>query len=120
MTSLSAPGSRTVREPALVAVPPSRAPHGARLVRLRLRDRPGSLAAIAGHFARHGVNVLKLEVVGREGGWAIDDFLVSGAGVPAALADLEPDVTVLANRPNVDCRHTLPSLKDFRLSIDTT
>jgi len=102
MTSLSTPPSRAVREPALVAVPRGRAPQGARLVRLRLRDRPGSLAAIAGHFAQHGVNVLKLEVVGREGGWAIDDFLVSGAGVPAALSELEPDVTVLANRPNVD------------------
>ncbi len=46
--------------------------------------------------------MLRLEVLGREGGWAVDDFLVSGAGLPAALAELEPDVTVLANRPNVD------------------
>jgi hypothetical protein len=71
-------------------------------VRLRLRDRPGSLASIAGHFAAHGVNVLRLEIVGQEGGWAIDDFLVSGSGLTAALAELEPEVTVLANRPDVD------------------
>jgi hypothetical protein len=71
-------------------------------VRLRLRDRPGSLAAVAGHFSAHGVNVLRLEVLGREGGWAVDDFLVSGAGLGAALAELGPDVAVLADRPGVD------------------
>lgn len=103
MSSLSRLGSARVgREPALVKLPPSRAPHGARLVRLRLPDRPGSLASITGHLAGHGVNVLRLEVLGREGGWAVDDFLVSGAGLPAALAELGPDVSVLANRPNVD------------------
>jgi predicted amino acid-binding ACT domain protein len=91
-----------MREPLLVTVPPSRAPQGARLIRLRLRDRPGSLAAITRHLAEHRVNVLRLEVLGREGGWAVDDFLVSGAGLSAALAELEPEVTVLANRPNVD------------------
>jgi ACT domain len=94
--------ARAVREPLLVRLPPSRAPQGARLVRLRLPDRPGSLAAIAAHLAGHGVNVLRLEVLGREGGWAVDDFLVSGAGLPAALAELESDVAVLADRPNVD------------------
>jgi hypothetical protein len=103
MTSLSRLGSsRAVREPLPVTLPQSRAPLGARLVRLRLRDRPGALAAITGHLAAHGVNVLRLEVLGREGGWAVDDFLVSGAGLPAALAELEPEVSVLANRPNVD------------------
>ena len=65
-------------------------------------DRPGSLAAITRHLAEHNVNVLRLEVLSREGGWAVDDFLVSGAGLPAALAELEPDISVLANRPNVD------------------
>jgi hypothetical protein len=103
MTSLSRLGNaRSVREPLLVPLPTSRAPHGARLVRLRLRDRPGSLAAITRHLAEHKVNVIRLEVLGREGGWAVDDFLVSGAGLAAALAELEPDVAVLANRPNVD------------------
>ena len=56
------------------------------------RDRPGSLAAITRHLAEHGVNVLRLEVLDREAGWAVDDFLVSGAGLPAALAELEPDM----------------------------
>jgi hypothetical protein len=91
-----------MREPSLVTLPQSRAPQGARLIRLRLRDRPGSLAAIARHLADHKVNVLRLEVLGREGGWAVDDFLVSGAGLTAALAELDPEVSVLANRPNVD------------------
>src|SRR5262249_12264225 len=103
MTSLSRLGNaRAVREPLLVTLPPSPAPPGAPLLRRRLRDRPGSLAAITRHLAEHGVNVLRLEVLGREGGWAVDDFLVSGAGLPAALAELEPEITVLANRPNVD------------------
>ena len=103
MTSLSRLGSgRAVREPLLVPIPQSRAPQGARLVRLRLRDRPGSLAAITRHLADHGVNVLRLEVLGREGGWAVDDLLVSGAGLPTALAELGPESSVLADRPNVD------------------
>src|SRR5262245_22237126 len=103
MTSLSRLGSaRAVREPLLVTLPPSRAPHGARLVRLRLHDRPGSLAAITRHLAEHNVNVLRLEVLGREGGWAVDDFLVSGAGLSAALAALEPEIALLANRRDVD------------------
>jgi hypothetical protein len=91
-----------MREPLLVAMPHSRAPQGARLIRLRLRDRPGSLAAITRHLAGHDVNVLRLEVLAREGGWAVDDLLVSGAGLTAALAELGPDVAVLANRGNVD------------------
>src|SRR5262245_17692079 len=102
MTSLSRLGSaRAVREPLLVGLPPSRAPHGARFVRLRLRDRPREPAAITRHLAEHNVNVRR-EVLGRECGWAVDDLLVSGAGLAAALGDLEPGVSVLANRPNVD------------------
>jgi hypothetical protein len=73
-------------------------------VRLRLPDRPGSLAAIAGHFAAHGLNVLRVEVLDRESGWVIDDFLVSGPDVAAALDRLNPEVTVLARRPGLDLR----------------
>jgi len=105
MSSWSPPGRPAAagsRGPAPVAVPRHRAPKGAQLVRLRLPDRPGSLAATAGHFAGHGVNVLRLEVVGQEGGWAVDDFLLAGSGLPAALSGLGPDVTVLARRPGVD------------------
>ena len=70
---------RGQRGPALVALPRSRVGTDARLVRLRLPDRPGSLAAIAGHLAAHGLNVLRLEVLDRESGWVVDDFLVAGA-----------------------------------------
>jgi hypothetical protein len=58
-------------DPAVVALPRARAPKGAELVRLRLPDRPGSLAGIAGHFAAHGVDVLRLEVLGRQAGLAM-------------------------------------------------
>jgi predicted amino acid-binding ACT domain protein len=90
------------RQPALVPLPRPGAPRGARLVRLRVRDRPGSLAAVAGHFAQHGVNVLRLEVLTREAGFAIDDFLLSGPNLTAALETLGSDAIVLANRHDVD------------------
>ena len=60
------------RSPALVTLPG--APRGARLVRLRVRDRPGSLAAVTGHLAEFGVDVIRVEVLNREAGWAIDDL----------------------------------------------
>ena len=95
---------RGQREPALVALPRSRVATDARLVRLRLPDRPGSLAAIAGHLAAHGLNVLRLEVLDRESGWVVDDFLVAGADVGPALDRLAAGVEVLACRPGVDLR----------------
>jgi len=90
------------RRPALVALPASGAPKGARLVRLRVRDRPGSLAAVARHLAEHGVNVLRLEVLARESGWAIDDLLVTGSELDTALETLGTTATVLADRGNAD------------------
>ena len=55
-----------------MTIPGRSAPRGARLVRLRVRDRPGSLAVVTGHLAAHGVDVLSLEVLTRESGFAID------------------------------------------------
>jgi hypothetical protein len=89
-------------KPELVRAPRGNVPAGARLVRLRLPDRPGSLAGVTERFAAHRVDVLRLEVVAREDGFAVDDFLVSGPGLQSALADLRPDVLVLAERENVD------------------
>jgi hypothetical protein len=86
----------------IVPLPVGSVRRDARLVRLRLPDRPGSLAGIASDFADHGVNVLRLEVLATQSGWAVDDFLVSGSGVGTALKELPPEVTVLANRPGVD------------------
>jgi hypothetical protein len=93
-----------VRGPALVQLPRARAPKGAELVRLRLPDRPGSLAAIAGHFAAHGVDVLRLEVLGRSSGLAIDDFLVAGPALDDAIAGLGSHASLLARRPGIDLR----------------
>src|SRR5579872_4118720 len=66
-------------------VPRSRPPGGSELVRLRLPDRPGSLAAVLGHLADHGVDVLALEVLDRSSGVAVDDLLLSVAGLDEAL-----------------------------------
>ena len=101
MTSLSRLGRRhgQCASPLLVTLPaqpgasrrPARPPPPARPAGKPRRDRAATSPSTAS-------NVLRLEVLGREGGWAVDDFLVSGAGLPAALAELEPDVAVLANR----------------------
>lgn len=101
MSGSSQPASN---EPARVQLPRARAPKGAELVRLRLPDRPGSLARIAGHFAAHGVDVLRLEVLGRRSGVAIDDFLVAGPGLDEALEGIGTHAAVLARRPGVDLR----------------
>jgi len=90
--------------PERVEVPRRRAPGDAHLIRVRLRDRPGALAAITARLATHAVDVLRLEVLGREGGFAIDDILVAGAGLSAALAEFGSEVTVLADRPGVELR----------------
>lgn len=88
----------------LVANPPRRAPGAAHLVRVRLHDRPGSLASVTAALARHGVDVLGLEVLARDDGFAVDDLLVVGVGLHAALAELGAEGAVLAERPGVDLR----------------
>ena len=90
------------RSPALVTLPGRNAPRGARLVRLRVRDRPGSLAAVTGHLAQYGVDVIRVEVLNRESGWAIDDLLVTGHELDEALATLDRNATVLADRLEVN------------------
>ena len=91
-----------VWRPERVEVPRRRAAGDAQLVRLRLRDRPGSLAAVSALLATHGVDVLRLEVLGREGGFAVDDLLLAGAELEAALEELGPEAAVLAKRQGVD------------------
>ena len=82
-------GGGDARSPVAVERPRARAPRGAELVRLRLPDRTGSLAAVTGHLASHGVDVLRLDVVDRGPGGAVDDFLLSGGEIDAALASLD-------------------------------
>lgn len=90
------------RRPVLVALPGRKPLGGARLVRLRVRDRPGSLAQVTSHLAAHGVDVLRLEVLARESGFAIDDFLLRGSGLDDALESLGPIAGVLAERRDAD------------------
>jgi ACT domain len=88
----------------VVPAPDVPAPEGVRLVRLRLADRPGSLASVTQVFADHGVDVLRLEIVAQEAGWATDDFLVKGKRVREALRALggADGVSVLSCREGVD------------------
>jgi hypothetical protein len=48
--------------------------------------------------------VLRLEIVDRVGGVAVDDLLLGGAGLDACLAALSPRAAVLARRPGTDLR----------------
>ena len=109
MTSSSLPSSWAAagvdpRRPAPVDLPRCRAPKGAELVRLRLPDRPGSLAAVTAHLAEHGVDVLGLEVVGHGPDGAVDDLLLRGEGLGPALQTLGLLARVLARRTGVDLR----------------
>ncbi len=74
------------------------APEDASLIRLALPDRPGALALVSSRIAARSVNILRLEVVAREDGTAIDDLLVAGGDLAGAVASLEPDVRLLACR----------------------
>jgi hypothetical protein len=98
MSASSLPHSR---RPAL---PRLRISRGTELVRLRLPDRPGSLAGVLGHRAAHGVDVLRVEVIDRGSDAAIDDLLLAGTRLDDALAALGPRAMVLARRPGADLR----------------
>lgn len=74
----------------------------AELVRLRLPDRPGALAAVTAQLASYEVDVLRVEVVDRELGSAVDDLLVSGERLEAALDGLGSRALVLGRRRGVD------------------
>src|SRR5262249_61356402 len=89
------PGLRSLRSPrpAPEALRLSRcrgepAPRDARLVRVRARNRPGRLAAVTGRLAEFGVDVIRVEVLNGEAGWALDDHLLTGRRLDDALARL--------------------------------
>jgi hypothetical protein len=99
MTSLSRLGSaRAAREPLLVTLPPGRAPHGARLIRLRVPDRPGSLAAITRHLAEQLVGSA-VQLVFAEAGFVCiregHGFLRPLASTAAGLPVLDDTATSL-------------------------
>ena len=54
------------------------------LIRLALPDRPGGLATVARCLANCGVDILSVEVVGHQGGEAIDDVLCRGSNLDRA------------------------------------
>ncbi len=72
------------------------------LIRLALPDRPGGLALVASRLAAHGVDILRVEVV--EGGedTVVDDLLVAGGDLVAALAALAADVEILGLREHAE------------------
>jgi hypothetical protein len=98
------PAGVGTRRPDPVEAPRVWAPRGTELVRLRLPDRPGSLAAVTQHLASHGVDVLRLEIVDRAGGVAVDDLLLGGESLDACLATIGPRAAVLGRRPGTDLR----------------
>jgi hypothetical protein len=71
-------------------------------VRLRLPDRPGALAAVTAQLAAHEVDVLRVEVIDRELGSAVDDLLLRGERLDAALDGLGSRALVLGRRQGVD------------------
>ena len=98
-----APGDSFERSAALVRRNKAGAAQ-TQLVRLRVPDKPGSLARLSAHFAEHAVNVLGLEVVEREAGFAVDDVLVEGPGLDKALATFGNIAAVLTVRRGVALR----------------
>jgi hypothetical protein len=75
---------------------------GASLLRLALPDRPGSLALAASVLGSFGVDILRVEVVGQSEGLAVDDLLVAGERLPAALEQLPDGVRVLGCRAEAE------------------
>ena len=72
------------------------------LVRLALPDQPGRLALVASRFAAHGVNILRVEVVEGGDGTAVDDLLVAGGNLAAALEELKREVEILGLREHAE------------------
>ena len=72
-------------------------------VRIALPDRPGSLAKVARVMAASGADVVRVDVLEREAGRAVDDFLLDlpigrGARDGWAGAHAEPGSTCGAGR----------------------
>ena len=72
------------------------------LIRLALPDRPGGLATVARCLANCGVDILSVEVVGHQGGEAIDDVLVRGGDLDRALVALGGEVRLLGRRTGAE------------------
>jgi hypothetical protein len=97
---------------------PAAVSDGATLLRLDLPDRPGSLALVTSRLAWFGVDILRVEVVGRDGDLAVDDVLVCGGDLDAALASLEEEeVRVVTRRPHEDLPDPALAMADACASV---
>ncbi|NLE79846.1 MAG: amino acid-binding protein [Rhodococcus sp.] len=81
------------------------------LLRVRLPDRPGSLGALAVALGSVGADILSLDVVERETGFAIDDLVVDVE--PGAL----PDTLITAAEALVDVH--VDSIRPYTGLLDT-
>ena len=95
------------------------------LIRLALPDRPGGLATVARCLANCGVDILSVEVVGHQGGEAIDDVLVRGGDLDRALVALGGEVRLLGRRtgaelpdPALSIAHHAYVLESGRIKLD--
>ena len=72
------------------------------LIRLALPDRRGTLAHVAGTLAAHGVDILRVEVVGSGNGVVVDDLLLAGGDVDASLAELGRNANLIGRREHAE------------------
>src|SRR5438067_6755961 len=84
-------------------------------VRVQLPDRPGSLGRLAAAFGAAGADIVAVQVLERDQGIAVDDFVIEcpasqpWRGMLQPLSAL-PDVRVLGVRDAVDAPGYNPSL----------
>lgn len=68
-----------------------------RSIRIQMPDRPGALSAISTALAVQGVDIIRLDIVGHNGGMVVDDLLVAGPSQEAigqAIGSFQTDVVV--------------------------
>jgi hypothetical protein len=68
-----------------------------RSIRIQMPDRPGALSAISTALAVQGVDIVRLDIVGHNGGMVVDDLLLSGPDqqrIGQAIGSFQSDVVV--------------------------
>ncbi|MGI8426137.1 MAG: amino acid-binding protein [Actinomycetota bacterium] len=84
-------------------------------LRISIPDQPGTLGAVASAFGNGGANILTLDVVEREDGFAVDDLYVEApAGMQKALQsaiEAVPGLAVEDVRPAEAFRDMLASME---------
>ena len=84
-------------------------------LRISIPDQPGTLGAVAGAFGNGGANILTLDVIEREDGFAVDDLFVEApAGMQKALQsaiEAVPGLVIEDVRPAEAFRDMLASME---------